>query len=417
MLKTIKKNHLVIIITYLFVYIISGFTGNINNQYSNSKIQNDSLLQNKFQYWVDSCQSIISEYNQFSFYKENSIIKKDSLELAYSKDTAFINTQEQNITNVISNYCLSDITARAQLLPGIKKKLKEHYSTLSPIEQKSIEIKLKHIPEAEKDLKEIDKKLNTLSPSFTQAIKLFETALESDSFPDNFSLSYKNVTYRIVIANALTNDIQIHNNNSGKAQTLNAVWKQLQKEGSKPIAVLNGGMFKEDYLPQGLLIQNYKIVSPMDVKTDKMSGNFYLYPNGVFFIDSMNNAFVSESRKFIEKYSPKNYTNIKYATQSGPLLLINGKVHRAFAYNSKNVNIRNGVGIRDVGKNKKMVFVISDQPVNFYDFAIVFKDILGCNNALYLDGAISMMYVENQNKKSGNLGGSFGPVISISKKK
>ena len=89
MLKAIKKNHLVIIVTYLFVCTISAFTGNIPHLYSNNKIQiqKDSLLEIKLQNLVDSCQAIISDYNQTLFYKENSISKKDSLELAHSQDT------------------------------------------------------------------------------------------------------------------------------------------------------------------------------------------------------------------------------------------------------------------------------------------------------------------------------------------
>jgi uncharacterized protein YigE (DUF2233 family) len=91
------------------------------------------------------------------------------------------------------------------------------------------------------------------------------------------------------------------------------------------------------------------------------------------------------------------------------MLLIDGVVHPAFKQGSTNVNVRNGVGVLPDGK---VVFAMSKTAVNFYDFAMYFKN-LGCSNALYLDGFVSRMYLPEKNwvEKDGN----FGVIIAVTK--
>ena len=43
-------------------------------------------------------------------------------------------------------------------------------------------------------------------------------------------------------------------------------------------------------------------------------------------------------------------------------------------------------------KGGKVVIAISRGPVTFYDFATLFRDALGCPDALYLDGVISKVW-------------------------
>ena len=61
-----------------------------------------------------------------------------------------------------------------------------------------------------------------------------------------------------------------------------------------------------------------------------------------------------------------------------------------------------------------VVFAISLERTNFFDLGTVYKDFLGCSNALYLDGAISRMYTKKYNNKER--GGNFGPIISVVEK-
>jgi uncharacterized protein YigE (DUF2233 family) len=131
------------------------------------------------------------------------------------------------------------------------------------------------------------------------------------------------------------------------------------------------------------------------------NGNFYLKPNGVFLINKNRNAQIIETSQF------KMSEEIRFATQSGPILLENQKINPIFQENSKNLNIRNGVGILE---NGDIIFAMSKTEINFYDFAKLFQD-MKCKNALYLDGFVSRTFLpeKNWNQKDGN----FGVIIGV----
>jgi uncharacterized protein YigE (DUF2233 family) len=176
----------------------------------------------------------------------------------------------------------------------------------------------------------------------------------------------------------------------------------LATKGRRLVFAMNGGMFKTGNAPQGLFIQDYKTVAPLD--TTSASGNFYLKPNGVFYVTADRQAAICRTEQF------PNNGDIRYATQSGPMLLIDGEIHPAFRQGSANVTIRNGVGVLPDGK---VVFAMSKEKINFYDFAAYFRQ-LGCRNALYLDGYVSRTYLPE--KKWMQTDGNFGVIIGISEK-
>lgn len=173
----------------------------------------------------------------------------------------------------------------------------------------------------------------------------------------------------------------------------------LNKRGEKLVFAMNGGMYLKDRTPQGLYIENGVIKKKIDT-IKQAFGNFYMQPNGVFGISKSNKPVIIESSLVNELDS------IRYATQSGPMLLINGELHPRFKNGSKNLNIRNGVGILP---NGKVLFAMSKQKINFYDFATFFKN-KGCENALYLDGYVSRTYLPSKNWKQ--LDGNFGVIIA-----
>jgi uncharacterized protein YigE (DUF2233 family) len=166
---------------------------------------------------------------------------------------------------------------------------------------------------------------------------------------------------------------------------------------------MNAGMYKKDNSPQGLYIEKNKVLAPLD--TTQASGNFYLKPNGVFYLTLKRNAVICKTENF------RNNVQIEYATQSGPMLVIDGQIHPEFKKGSANLNIRNGVGILPDGK---VIFVLSKKEINFYDFAYYFKS-LGCKNALYLDGFVSRAYIPSENWIQTD--GNFGVLFAITKKK
>lgn len=178
--------------------------------------------------------------------------------------------------------------------------------------------------------------------------------------------------------------------------------QHIEKENKTLVFATNGGMFNKQLKPQGLYVENGITITKIDTLS-KGYGNFYLQPNGVFYITQNKQATICETKDY------KNIKQIKYATQSGPLLIIDSKLHPAFNKGSKNINIRNGVGILP---NGHLLFVMSKQKINFYDFATFFKQ-NGCANALYLDGFVSKTYLPN--KKYNALNGEFGVIIAETK--
>lgn len=178
--------------------------------------------------------------------------------------------------------------------------------------------------------------------------------------------------------------------------------KNFVEAGGKQLRfAMNGGMYLRDGSPQGLFIENEIEHAKLD--TTSGSGNFYLKPNGVFYITTDNQAVVCQTSELTTT------EKINFATQSGPMLLIDGTVHTGFKKGSANINLRNGVGILP---NGKVIFAISKTEVNLYDFAMFFKN-LGCKNALYLDGFVSRMYLPEENWEQ--LDGNFGVMIGITK--
>lgn len=189
-------------------------------------------------------------------------------------------------------------------------------------------------------------------------------------------------------------------NNKGEIlKSLDHLKNDVQAKQEKLVFAMNGGMFEPDNSPKGLYIENSKILKPID--TLQGSGNFYLQPNGIFYLTQHKKAGIVETKKYNQD------KNIKYATQSGPMLIINGKINPIFQENSKNLNIRNGVGILE---NGELIFVMSKKEINFYALAQYFKN-LGCKEALYLDGYVSRTYLPEKNwvQKDGN----FGVIIGV----
>jgi len=189
-------------------------------------------------------------------------------------------------------------------------------------------------------------------------------------------------------------------------QNFNALENHLAKRGQQLIFAMNGGMYKPDQSPQGLYIQERKELRPIDRRKEEY-GNFYMQPNGVFLIDTTNAASLVITEDFGDDESSKAI----YATQSGPMAVIKGEINSKFNPDSKSKHIRNGVGIID---QYNVVFIISQRQVSLYDFASVFKDEFNCLNALYLDGAISRMYLP-EIQRTQTLQGKFGPMIGIYK--
>jgi uncharacterized protein YigE (DUF2233 family) len=178
------------------------------------------------------------------------------------------------------------------------------------------------------------------------------------------------------------------------------VAESLTKRNEQLVFAMNAGMYREDYSPLGLMVINGRQVHRLNVASG--FGNFYLKPNGVFTV-SDSGAHIVESSQY-QSMQPTPML----ATQSGPLLLHDGQLNSHISPQGTSRLIRNGVG---VVKSDEVVFVISEDPVNFYDFAVLFRDRLHCADALYLDGNVSSLYVRSLGRSDEHV--PLGPIIGV----
>jgi uncharacterized protein YigE (DUF2233 family) len=196
-------------------------------------------------------------------------------------------------------------------------------------------------------------------------------------------------------------DIKLYwKNDKGKTyRSIGNLKSVLAQKGEELLFAMNGGMYRQDNSPVGLFIENGKMLAPLD--TTRGEGNFYLQPNGVFFITTANNAVVCSTPQF------RDALQVKHATQSGPMLVIEGNIHPAFSERSSNTNIRNGVGILP---GNRVIFAMSKKAVTLYEFAAYFRS-QGCRNALYLDGLVSRTFLPQKNWIQTD--GDFGVIIGV----
>ena len=163
---------------------------------------------------------------------------------------------------------------------------------------------------------------------------------------------------------------------------------------------MNAGMFDEHGRPIGLMIEDGRQVHAINRREG--GGNFHLMPNGVFIVRKNGRAEVLESSRY--KPSP----DIKFATQSGPMLLVDGKLHPKFEPDGRSRFIRNGVGIKADGKP---VFVISESAVSFGKLARFLRDRHQVRNALFFDGSVSSLWDPANNRMDSFA--DLGPMVVI----
>jgi uncharacterized protein YigE (DUF2233 family) len=170
--------------------------------------------------------------------------------------------------------------------------------------------------------------------------------------------------------------------------------------GSGLVVAMNAGMYHEDLSPVGLYVENGRQLK--SASTAGGPGNFHMKPNGIFFV-SRGKAGILETSRYLRQ-KPK----ADFATQSGPMLVIDGRIHPKISEQGTSRKIRNGVGVQSANT---ALFAISNEPVTFHEFASLFRDALKCPNALFLDGSISSLYAPQLNRKDGLL--PLGPIVGV----
>jgi uncharacterized protein YigE (DUF2233 family) len=181
-------------------------------------------------------------------------------------------------------------------------------------------------------------------------------------------------------------------------------FKQLEThvaaQGQKVQLAMNAGMFENDGSPVGWCVAEGKTIKAANGKEG--SGNFFLKPNGVFAVEN-GKAMVMETGLAVEGLKRPSL-----ATQSGPLLTEAGKIHPAFNEKSVNRKIRNAVGVTQGGA---VWLAISEDEVTFHESATLFRDDLGCPDALFLDEVVSRLHAPGLGRKGG--AAVLGPLLAV----
>jgi uncharacterized protein YigE (DUF2233 family) len=210
--------------------------------------------------------------------------------------------------------------------------------------------------------------------------------------------------YTICTATTRTDDLRLFLNDAeGKPWgTFDRLAAALDGKGEMLAFGMNAGMYHPDRAPVGLYIEDG--TQAMRLITSAGPGNFGLLPNGVFCMSDTSFAVI-ETRRF-----SADAPACRYATQSGPMLVIDGELHPRFLVDATSRLIRNGVGVSADGQ--RAYLVISDAPVTFHEFARIFRDGLGLRDALYFDGRISRLYAPAIGR-TGRTGWPLGPMIGV----
>ncbi len=385
-----------------------------------------------------------------SLYLSENYLKTIEFEQIEAKDSTFSN-KLQTLLDIYSNMCNTRDSVNEKLISDslllniTSKEIKKLKNDIAEFRSKCVEYEIRHKRDSlavdsigiaydyENSIIEIGKKIATqektiihLKDNFqhkrihikniTDSINKLVRHIQPYIFKikNGCKIQIRGVDYLLFMADLDSHEIRTHlyqpKSTKNFYQIANVV-QSLESYKTLPLMVTNAGMFTPSYSPEGLFIEDGNLLFPLDTGGSVSNANFYLKPNGVFFIDSTNRPEIVTTEEYILITKKTKNFKIKCATQSGPMLVIDNSIHDSFVYGSNNAKIRSGIGIIN---NKQVLFAITLDGCNFYNFATFFKDISNCRNALFLDGAISKMYIRNLNES--DISGSFGPMISISKK-
>jgi uncharacterized protein YigE (DUF2233 family) len=232
-------------------------------------------------------------------------------------------------------------------------------------------------------------------PSLIQAISVIllitvAGCAHRSSAIDSQALSYADQNYVIVSVDLRHESLSLHWHNPDTSLAYGTIenlrqWGETHRR--RLIFAANAGIYDRQQAPLGLFVENGRTRVPLNlVRGNPSAGNFSLQPNGVFAIYTDGHAAVHTTNDFKKLNQP-----VQWATQSGPMLVIDGHINTQFIHNSASMKWRSGVC---APTPYRVIFAISEAPVNFHQFATLFRQKLGCRDALYLDGTISQFYVD-----------------------
>lgn len=217
------------------------------------------------------------------------------------------------------------------------------------------------------------------------------------------SIEHQGDAYSVCAFTVGEHDIRLFHSDADGApyHQFSELERELDEQGETLIFAMNGGMYHEDRRPVGFFRDPFG--DQASVNTNDGPGNFHMKPNGVFWLDT-DQAGVTESQAFLDQAVDPDY-----ATQSGPMLVLDGNLHPGLNPDGTSHRRRNGVGVSEDGQT--VYFAISDGAVTFYEFATLFRDEIGVPNALFLDGQVSRIFAPEINRNE--VGADLGPIVGV----
>ena len=222
---------------------------------------------------------------------------------------------------------------------------------------------------------------------------------------------FEDARYLVCTVDPATADLQLfwRDENGEPYRTFDRLASDAAGDGRRLLFAMNAGMYRTDFSPVGLHVENGTEQRPANTTVidaaPSQVPNFYKKPNGIFFLANGDAGILPTDEYLASR------PEARFATQSGPMLVIRNELHPAFIRGSSDRTRRSGVGICESGAVR---FAISDGRVNFDEFARLFRDHLACPDALFLDGGRGAgVYVPEERRNDRSWHGGFGPMLGL----
>lgn len=244
----------------------------------------------------------------------------------------------------------------------------------------------------------------------TTALHADEKGAEAEaSAPGCAQITFEDARYTVCRFDAAKHDMRLFLKAKGWAPwglpvhgRFDAIETHLAETGEKLLFAMNAGMYHRSREAVGLYIEEGVQSAPLI--TGDGPGNFHLLPNGVFHWGD-GEAHVTET----SAYASANLSP-RFATQSGPMLVIDGELHPRFIDGGSSRKMRNGVGVLE--DQRTVIFAITEEPVNFHSFGRLFRDVLKTPNALFLDGGrATQLYSPELGRNDDHE--RMGPIVGV----
>ena len=249
--------------------------------------------------------------------------------------------------------------------------------------------------------------LGSAAPAASQAPSRPEPGFSRES------VLWRGARYEVVWADPARVDVTVHwRDGAGRPfGSLRALEREMGRRGVRLLAATNAGIYERapggGYRPLGLHVERGRTLRPLNLETRRRGqagwGNFYLLPNAVFLVDARGRARILDARQAAE---PSRLA--AEATQSGPALVLGGRIHPAFAGPGRSVTTRNAVGVCRGGR---VAIAATRDRVSVHDLALLFRDRLECPDALYLDGTVSGLLVPSHGVRWED--GTYAGILAV----